>query len=120
MTRSVLFFPFSEFRLFTRVDIMGTVLINMMRVLQRSTGILEYITSRVSSISGSERTFLPSPSNLAQALRLSSPRQGVCGIKLWFPGLRSGVVEGITDALASGFSNKSLGEPVSFILLPWC
>ena len=38
MTRSVVFVsPFSEVRLFTRVDIMETVLINGMRVFQRST-----------------------------------------------------------------------------------
>jgi len=86
------FFPFSEFRLFTRVHIMGTVLINMIRVLQRSTGILEYITSmRELTISGSEKTLLPSPSNLAQALHLSSPRHGVCGIK--FPPLNFVLVE---------------------------
>ena len=85
MTRSVLFFfPFSEFRLSTRVDNMETVLINMMRELQRSTGILEYIASmRELTISGSERTLSPSP-NLTQAPHLSSPRQGVCGNELWF------------------------------------
>ncbi len=87
MTRSVeFFFPFSEFRLFTRVDIMETVLINRMQVLQRSTGILEYITSmRGLTISGFERTLLPSPSNLAEALHLSSPSSGCVGRIIFNP-----------------------------------
>ena len=112
MTRSVVFFsPFSEFRLFTRVGNIETVLINMMRLLQRSTDILGYITSmRGLTVSGSERTLLPSPSNLVQALHLSSPRQGMCGLNfipppnfvlvewralqmLWLPGSRIRVWE---------------------------